>query len=60
MFGMFSGGIEVKNLVENELNITNLAECLVCGVIFFFLSNNFHILQTSATNKIKVKIQYKI
>ena len=27
---------------------------------FFFLSNNFHVLQTSATNKIKMKIQYKI
>ena len=26
---------------------------------FFFLSNNFHILQTSATNKLKMKVQYK-
>ena len=26
----------------------------------FFLSNNFHLLQTSATNKMKMKIQYKI
>ena len=26
----------------------------------FFLSNNFHVLQTSATKKMKMKIQYKI
>ena len=30
------------------------------GIVFFFLSNNFHVLQTSATNKMKMKIQYKI
>ena len=27
---------------------------------FFFLSDNFHLLHTSATNKMKMKIQYKI
>ena len=27
---------------------------------FFFLSNDFHVLQTSATNKMKMRMQYKI
>ena len=27
---------------------------------FFFLSNNFHVLQTSTTNKMKMKLQNKI
>ena len=48
---------QIKSHSKNIL-IYHIGEVTVKTL--FFLSNNFHVLQTSATNKMKMKIQYKI
>ena len=50
------------SLFVSVFSVDMSLEC-VCGLlikILFFLSNNFHVLQTSTTNKMKMEIQYKI